>query len=179
MLFKQQVYTETASMNDVKDVFAGDILYHNYCCKAYFNHYQDKIAKIMGNLDMEDSVAAKDDTFKARFLTLNLDFSKSTHRLTSIRDRLNEGSTDIVSNISVKQLIIELYGDVVSFTYPNNKRKSQMILCTNSSPYMFKGKTSTQLKIDVVFQILHYILTDGKEPTPFHVMVAQAVHSLT
>ena len=32
---------------------------------------------------------------------------------------------------------------------------------------------------DVVFQILHYILTDGKEPTPFHVMVAQAVHSLT
>ena len=35
------------------------------------------------------------------------------------------------------------------------------------------------LRTDVVFQILHYILTDGKEPTPFHVMVAQAVHALT
>ena len=50
---------------------------------------------------------------------------------------------------------------------------------TEFCSYMFKGKTTTQLKIDVVFQILHYILTDGKEPTPFHVMVAQAVHSLT
>ena len=42
--------------------------------------------------------------------------------------------------------------------------------------YMFKGKTTTQL---VVFQILHYILTDGKEQTPFQVMAAQAAHSLT
>ena len=50
---------------------------------------------------------------------------------------------------------------------------------TKFCSYMFKGKTTTQLKINVVFQILHYILTDGKEPTPFHVMVAQAVHSLT
>ena len=44
---------------------------------------------------------------------------------------------------------------------------------------MFKGKTTYHLKTDVVFQILHNILTEGKEPTPFHVMVAQGVHSLT
>ena len=129
--------------------------------------------------------------------------------------------------------------ETLSVTYPSNKRKSQMVLGTNSSPealveslrvspvqqvvtelaqelkeccfglkmsfcdpqdlqlsmdifqknppprwtefcsYMFKGKTTSQLRIDVVFQILHYILTDGKEPTPFHVMVAQGVHSLT
>ena len=114
-------------MCDVNNVFAADILYHDYCCKAYFNKYQAKIAEIMGNLEMEDSVAAKDDTFKARFLALNLDFSKSAHSLTSIRDSLNEGSADIVSNRSVKQLIIELYGDAVCFTYPSSKRKSQMV----------------------------------------------------
>ena len=92
MLFKDQVYTETAAMCDVNDVFAADILYHDYCCKAYiyFNKYQAKIAEIMGNLEMEDSVVAKDDTFKARFLALNLDFSKSAHSLTSIRDRLKK-----------------------------------------------------------------------------------------
>ena len=238
-IFKDQVYTETAAMNDVNDVFAADILYHNYCCKAFFNIFQANIAEIMGSLEMEDSVAAKDDTFKARFLALNLDFIKSAHSLTSIRDRLNEDSTDIVFNRSVKQLIIELYGDAVCFTCPNNKRKSQMVLCTNSSPealveslrvltvqqaatelaqelkeyrfglktslcepqdfqlsmdtfqhnsppkwtefcsYMFRDKTSTQLKIDVVFQILYFILTDGKEPIPFHIIVAQAVYSLT
>jgi len=44
---------------------------------------------------------------------------------------------------------------------------------------MFKGKATTQLKVDIVFQILHYILTNGKEPTPFHVIVAQPVHTLT
>ena len=62
----------------------------------------------MGNLEIKDSVAAKDDTFKVRFLALNLviDFSKSAYSLTSIRDRLNEGSADIiVSNRSVMQLI--------------------------------------------------------------------------
>ena len=35
MLFKDQVYTETAAMCDVNDVLAADILYHDYCCKAY------------------------------------------------------------------------------------------------------------------------------------------------
>lgn len=239
MLFKDRVYTETAAMSGVDDAFAADILYHNYCCKAYFNKYQAKIAEIMKNLELEDSVAATDDSFKARFLALQLDFSTSAYSLSSIRDRLNEGSADVVSNRAVKQLIIELYGDTVCFTYPCNKRKSQMVFKSNSSPqplveslrvspvqkvatelaqelkeynfglkmslcepkdlqlsmdkfqsnlpplwaefcsYMFKGKTTAQLKVSVVFQILHYILTDGTEPTPFHVMVGQGVHSLT
>jgi len=104
MLFKDRVYTETATMHDVNDIFADDILYHDYCCKAYFNKYQAKIAEIMGNLEMEDSVAVEDDSFKARFLALNLDFSKSAYSLTSIRDRLNEGSADMVSNRSVKAI---------------------------------------------------------------------------
>jgi len=67
-------------------------LYHDYCCKAYFNKYQAKIAEIMKNLVMEDSVAAKDDSFKARFLDLQLNFSASAYSLSSIRD--------IVSNLS-------------------------------------------------------------------------------
>ena len=58
---------------------------------------------------MEESVADKIDTYKAKFLALNL---KKAHSLTSIRDRLNEGSADIASNRPVQQLIIEVYGDV-------------------------------------------------------------------
>ena len=56
----------------------------------------------MKNLEMEDSVIAKDDSIKAGFLALQLDFSKSAYSLTSIRDRLCEGSADIASNRSVK-----------------------------------------------------------------------------
>lgn len=84
MLFKDYVYTETAAMCDVGSVFAADIRYHDYCCKAYFNKYH---AKIEENIEMEDSVTAGDNSFKARFLALGLDFSRSSHSLTSIRDR--------------------------------------------------------------------------------------------
>ena len=128
------MYTETAAMRDVGDVFAADILYHDHCCKGYFNKYHAKIEEIMNNLEKEDSVTAGDDSFKARFISLGLDFSSSAHSLSSIRDRLNACSTEMVSNRAVKQLIIELYGDTVCFTYPSNKRKSQMVLCTNNSP---------------------------------------------
>ena len=84
---------------------------------------------------MEDSVTAGDDSFKARFLALGLDFNMSAHSLTSIRDRLNKDSAESVSNRAVKQLIIEFYGDTVCYTYPSNKRKSQDgTWYTNSSP---------------------------------------------
>ena len=119
MLFKGQVSTKTAAVHDV-----NDILHHDYCCKAYFNKYQAKFTEIIWNLEIKDLAAAKDDTFKVRFLALNLDFSKSAHSLISIRDRLNECSADIVSNRSVKQLIIEMHSDAVCFTYPSNKQKS-------------------------------------------------------
>ena len=238
-LFQDHVYTETAAMHNAEDVFAADIQYHAYCCKSYFNRYNAKIEEILDNLVLEESIIAGDDSFKARFLALGLDFQKSAHSLTSIRDQLNEGSTGIVTNRAVKQLIIELYGDAVCFTYPTNKRLSQMVLGTNSSPgalveclrispvqqvatqlsqeiseysfelqksfcepedlqlsmdmfsknqppiweefcsNFFKGKAMTQLKTDVVFRILHYNLTGGKEPTPFHIKVAEGVHSLT
>ena len=239
MLFKDHVYTQTVVLCEVDDVFAADIQYHDPCRKEYFNKYNAKIEDILKNLEKEDSITAEENSLKARFLALGLDLSKTSYSLTSIRDRLNEGSTQVVSNRAAKQLIIELYGDNVCFTYPGNKRASQMVLSTNSSPevlveslrvspvrqvatelaqelkeysfglqksfcepqdlqlsndifiknrpqrwqeffsYMFKGKTTYHLKTDVVFQILHNILTEGKEPTPFHVMVAQGVHSLT
>ena len=204
---------------------------HTHTHKLWVNLTQEQHE---GVLEKEDSITA-DNSLKARFLALGLDLRKTAYSLTSIRDRLNEGSTQVVSN----QLIIELYGDNVCFTYPGKKRASQMVLSTNSSPevlveslrvspvrqvatelaqelkeysfglqkrfcepqdlqlsndifiknrpqrwqeffsYMFKGKTTYHLKTDLVFQILHNILTEGKEPTPFHVMVAQGVHSLT
>lgn len=43
--FIDRVYRETAAMSEPTDVFAADIYYHSYCCKAYFNKY---------NVDIED-----------------------------------------------------------------------------------------------------------------------------
>ena len=100
---------ETAAMHDVGEVFAADILHHDHCCKGYFNKYHAKIGKIMNNLEKEDSFTAGGISFKARFLTFWLDFSSSAHSVTSIRDRLNECSTEMVLNRAVKQLFIDLY----------------------------------------------------------------------
>ncbi len=44
---------------------------------------------------------------------------------------------------------------------------------------LFKGKQISQVKTDVIFQILYYILNGGNELTPFHVMLAKGIHSLT
>ena len=97
MLFKDHMYTETATMCDVEDVYAADIRYHDHCCKGYFNKYQAKIDEILKNLEMEDSVTAGDYSFKARFLALGLDFNMSAHSLTSITDRLSKDSAENVS----------------------------------------------------------------------------------
>lgn len=111
--------------------------------------------------------------------------------------RTNSSPDSLVESLRVspvQQVATELaqelkqysFGLQKSFCEPQDLQLSMDILIKNPPPkwaefcsYMFKGKKTSQLKTDVVFQILHYILTDGKEPTPFHVMVAQAVHSLT
>jgi len=84
-LFKDPVYTTTATMSGVGDVFAADILNHDPCYKVYFNTYHKRIEEIMTNLTTEDSITASDDSLKLRFLALGLDFSKSAYSLTSIQ----------------------------------------------------------------------------------------------
>ena len=145
-----------------------------------------------------------------------------------------------VKTIKQKKVHKLLYGDTVCFTYPHNKRLSQMVFATqNVSPqclveslrvspvkqvarelgqelksynfglqqsfcdpqelqlssnillknqpvlwkefclFLFEEKNISQAKTDVVFQIIHYLMTGGKEPTPFHIMVAEAIHSMT
>ena len=169
---------------------------------------------------------------------LELDFETTAYSITFIRNKLNETHESPVSNRAVKQMIIELYGDGVCFTYPANKRISQLFFSTKSnaasflesarvSPVqraassleqelkaykfgldksfcapkdlqlsltalhenppakweefllLFKGKKISNIVKYVVFQILHYAMSGGKELAPFHAMVAEAVHSLT
>lgn len=86
-LLKDHMYNITVVMCGVGNVFAVDIQYHDHSCKGYFNKYHTKIEEIMKNLEMEDSETAGDDSLNARFLALGLDFIKSAHSLTSIREQ--------------------------------------------------------------------------------------------
>ena len=74
----------------------------------------------------------------------------------------------MVTNRTVKQLIIDLFGATyISATYTWEK------FCS----HLFHGRQFSQIKIDVVFQILHYALNGGNEPTPLHILVAEGVYS--
>ena len=44
--------------------------------------------------------------------------------------------------------------------------------------FLLNKKLISKAKGDIIIQILHYMLSDGKEPSPFHVMVAESVHRL-
>ena len=133
------------------------------------------------------------------YLLSNIDTYPSNKQNSQMVLRINNSPEALVESLSmrvppVQQIATELaqelkeycFGLKASLCEPQDLKlsmdtfqKNPPMKWTEFCSYMFKGKTTTQLKIDVVFQILHYILTDGKEPTPFHVMVAQAVHSLT
>jgi len=56
MLFKDHVFTKTAAMSDVGDIFAADIQCHDNSCKSYMNKYHATIEEIMANFEMEDLV---------------------------------------------------------------------------------------------------------------------------
>ena len=94
----------------------------------------------------------------------------------------------------VKQVARELaqelksyhFGLLESFCEPQDLKLSSNILLENQPPIwkefyscLFKENDISQARTDVVFQILHYLMTGGKEPTPFHIMVAEAIHSMT
>jgi len=91
------VFTKTATMSDVGDIFAADNQYHDRCCKSYMNKYHVTIEEIMANIEIEDLVSATNSSLREKIFALDLDFSKSAYSLSYIRDKLNEGSTEILS----------------------------------------------------------------------------------
>ena len=90
----------------------------------------------MKSLEAEESVAAENKHLKERFLALELDFHNTAYSLSFIRDKLNENFTlsCTVTDRTVKQMIIELYGGDACFTYPSNKQISQMLFLTGRDP---------------------------------------------
>ena len=118
-------------MCDPEDVFVADIYNHSYCCKEYFNKYNLKIAEIMKSLEAKESVAVGNKSLNERFLGLGPYFQNTVYSLSFIRDKPNANSTlsSTVTDRTVKQLINQ-YGGDVCFTYPSNKRISQMVFST-------------------------------------------------
>ncbi len=72
------------------------------------------------------------------------------------------------------------------FCEPRDLQLSASMLLKNPPPtwdkfcsHLFYGRQVPRVKINIVFQILHYALSGSKEPTPLHIMVAEGIHSLT
>ena len=85
-LLKDHVYIQTVSMCGPVDVLAAEFEYHTCCCKEYFSTYNFKIEEILKDVEQEHCVSASNESLKAQFLSLRLDFNSKAYSLSSIRD---------------------------------------------------------------------------------------------
>ena len=61
-----------------------------------------------------------------------LELSSTGYTVSFYRDELNKVITDInFDNRRIKNLLINYFGEGICFTYPNNRKKSQMLFSTN------------------------------------------------
>lgn len=102
MLFKNHVYTETAKMCEVDDNFAAYILYHDHCCKDYFNIYNTACAKFI------------DDWLRNRSISIHSTISKI--KFASLKTTLNLASKTHIKDETIKAFMFLKYGCHRGFT---------------------------------------------------------------
>ena len=105
-------------LNTIQDVFASDV--YNYLLKYKRNKSADENPKnIKKNCEIQKS-------FDTIISEINL--TENDYSLSEIQDRVNAllSSDFLIENGKVKKLLIEKYGEDISFTYPRDRTKSQM-----------------------------------------------------
>ena len=104
----------------------------------------------------------------------------------SLAEAMRVLSVQQVATTLAQELKDYTFGLQESFCEPRDLQLSASMLLKNPPPtwetfcsHLFHGRQVSRVKMDVVFQILLYALSGGKEPTPLHIMVTEGIHSLT
>ena len=117
--------------SDVGAVFAADFEYHKSCMRKYLIDYDRKIESIMDNLEKENTST---DQVREVFnkIVSTLDLENISYSVSYVREEMNKLlCNDNITNRSVKTLLLENYGQLICFTYPHNRRNSQMFFHPN------------------------------------------------
>lgn len=127
--FQDEVFSRTSTCDDVQSVFAADILYHSACMSHYLIKYSRSTESCESLIN--------DTSIKSSFQKLldKIDFSKNGYELSQLSQFMNsecdlEGT---ITNKQVKTLLIDHFGEDISFTYPRKRSKSQLVFSTKTS----------------------------------------------
>jgi len=125
--YKDEVKTRCAFLDTAGDVFAADVFYHGNCFRQYLLKYNRQIDALFENIQRSNEAATIDLNCKRVFDSL--DFKTSSYSVSHICDLVNANlETDQqIDNRRTKVLLIKCFRDTICFTYPDDRRKSQMV----------------------------------------------------
>ena len=101
--------------------------------KRYLLQYQRNTEEIINYDDDDDEYAGTDSDLEEAFKQMisQLNIETNGYAISTCRDISNENLEGYaVSNRKVKQMLIAHFGEDICFTYPKEKRKSQLFFST-------------------------------------------------
>lgn len=120
------VFQRTGTLEDVNSVFAADVHSHKNCIRKYILNYQRDIKK-----DVDEDTAGFENLQESfTEFAATLQFDTKGYSIAYLRNEFSEKylSSELqISNRRMKSLLIEQFGDTISFTYSKNRSVSQMV----------------------------------------------------
>ena len=124
------------NMDDVKircslyetpgDLFAADVETHNTCMKEYLEKYNRRLEALSKHIQTREEQMVLDKVSIQVFESLDL--TTCGYPISSIRDLINESHDEAnMDNRKVKILLVKHFGDKICFTYPHDRKLSQMV----------------------------------------------------
>ena len=126
---QDEVFSRTCPLDDIMSVFAADVLYHS----AYMSNYLMIYSRSTENCES----FTNDTTIKSGFhkLPVELDYSQNGCELSELSQFMKfecdiEGT---IANKQVKALLIDHFGEKISFTYSRKHSTPQLVFFTKTS----------------------------------------------
>lgn len=147
---KGSVQTRCIFMKSANDVFAYDVYYHKGCLRSFLKSHEKAKELIMDGIDASNDRMEIDD--RAIMIFQSLNFEERGYSVSDIREKINvnQPESNCYTNKQIKILMIKYYGDTICFTYPNDKKLSQMVysskLLTENVVEALRTKQRQQLK---------------------------------
>ena len=146
--------TRCVFLNTAGDVFAANILYHRNCLKQYLLKYNRQVVVLFENIQRSNEAATIDLNYKQLFD--NLDFNTNSFSLSHIRELVNIklDADQHIDNRLAKVLLIKYFSDKICFTYPDDRRKSQMVYSSS----LLENMLCIRYQLATIFTILTQIV---------------------
>lgn len=120
--FKDDVFIRTCDLTDAHSIFSADIMYHGSCLASYIRRFERELEQ--SRTPTQASGTTKEQVFDQISKEIQKGITDGLgYTLSDIRKMLNSQSTKTFNNRDLKRLLLNRFGDTITFTNPveNNK----------------------------------------------------------